>query len=92
MCRRDRPDGLRLPAGTAAESWPEFSAGLFEIQDSGSQIACMALGVQPGEAVVDLCAGAGGKTLGLGAAMRNTGKLLACDLSLIHISEPTRPS
>lgn len=74
------PQGLRLPAGTAAEAWPEFAEGLFEVQDAGSQIACMALGVQPGEAVVDLCAGAGGKTLSLGATMANTGTLLACDI------------
>lgn len=80
------PDALRLPAGTAVESWPEFAEGLFEIQDSGSQIACMALGVQPGEGVVDLCAGAGGKTLGLGAVMRNTGKLLACDIDRARLS------
>ena len=80
------PDALRLPSGTAAESWPEFAEGLFEIQDSGSQIACTALNVQPGEAVVDLCAGAGGKTLGLGAAMRNTGKLLACDIDRARLS------
>jgi 16S rRNA (cytosine967-C5)-methyltransferase len=80
------PHALRLPSGTAAESWPEFAEGLFEIQDSGSQIACMALNVQPGEAMVDLCAGAGGKTLGLGAAMRNTGKLLACDIDRARLS------
>lgn len=80
------PNALRLPSGTAAESWPEFAEGLFEIQDSGSQIACMALDVQPGEAVVDLCAGAGGKTLGLGAAMRNTGNLLACDIDRARLS------
>jgi len=80
------PNALRLPSGTAAESWPEFAEGLFEIQDSGSQIACMALNAQPGEAVVDLCAGAGGKTLGLGAAMRNTGKLLACDIDRARLS------
>ena len=80
------PNALRLPSGTAAESWPEFAEGLFEIQDSGSQIACMALDAQPGEAVVDLCAGAGGKTLGLGAAMRNTGKLLACDIDRARLS------
>lgn len=80
------PNALRLPSGTAAESWPEFAEGLFEIQDSGSQIACMALNVQPGEAVVDLCAGAGGKTLGLGAAMRNTGQLLACDIDRARLA------
>ena len=80
------PDALRVPSGTAVESWPEFAEGLFEIQDTGSQIACMALTAQPGECVVDLCAGAGGKTLGLGAAMRNSGKLLACDIDRARLS------
>lgn len=73
------PDGLRYPAGTPAEAWPQFADGLFEVQDSGSQLACAALRVQPGEAVIDLCAGAGGKTLALAAAMDNRGALLACD-------------
>ena len=73
------PDGLRFPAGTPAETWPQFAEGLFEVQDGGSQLACAALRVQPGEAVVDLCAGAGGKTLALAAALDNRGTLLACD-------------
>ena len=73
------PDGLRFPAGTAAETWPQFAQGLFEVQDGGSQLACAALRVQPGEAVIDLCAGAGGKTLALAAALENRGTLLACD-------------
>ncbi|MDP3551523.1 MAG: RsmB/NOP family class I SAM-dependent RNA methyltransferase [Novosphingobium sp.] len=80
------PHALRLPSGSAAESWPEFSEGLFEVQDAGSQITCMALGVQPGEAVVDLCAGAGGKTLALGAALENKGALLACDIDRARLS------
>ena len=73
------PDALRFPAGISAETWPEFAQGLFEVQDSGSQIACAALAAKPGEAVIDLCAGAGGKTLSLAAAMGNRGTLLACD-------------
>ena len=73
------PDALRFAAGTAVESWPQFADGKFEVQDSGSQLACLALGVRPGEAVIDLCAGAGGKTLALAAAMENRGSLLACD-------------
>ncbi|MFN4134189.1 MAG: RsmB/NOP family class I SAM-dependent RNA methyltransferase [Novosphingobium sp.] len=80
------PDGLRLPAGTPAESWPEFAEGLFEVQDAGSQLACMALAASPGERVVDLCAGAGGKTLALGAAMANRGELLACDIDRARLS------
>jgi 16S rRNA (cytosine967-C5)-methyltransferase len=70
---------LRFPAGTQAETWPQFADGWFEVQDSGSQLACAALAVRPGEAVVDLCAGAGGKTLALAAGIDNRGALLACD-------------
>ncbi|MDE2561714.1 MAG: RsmB/NOP family class I SAM-dependent RNA methyltransferase [Sphingomonadales bacterium] len=80
------PDGLRLPSGVPVESWLQFEAGLFEVQDAGSQIACMALGVEPGEGVVDLCAGAGGKTLSLAAAMDNTGTLIACDIDRARLS------
>jgi 16S rRNA (cytosine967-C5)-methyltransferase len=80
------PDALRLPAGTAAESWPEFAQGLFEVQDTGSQLACAALAVQPGESVIDLCAGAGGKTLALAAALENRGHLLACDIDRPRLS------
>ncbi|WP_295524813.1 RsmB/NOP family class I SAM-dependent RNA methyltransferase [Novosphingobium sp. Chol11] len=80
------PDGLRLPAGTNAEAWDTFADGLFEVQDGGSQLACRALDVQPGESVVDLCAGGGGKTLALAAAMRNHGRLLACDVDRTRLS------
>ena len=72
-------NGLRLPAGTPVETWPAFNEGLIEVQDSGSQLVCEAAELQPGETVIDLCAGAGGKTLALGAAMANRGVLLACD-------------
>jgi 16S rRNA (cytosine967-C5)-methyltransferase len=80
------PDALRLPGGTPAETWPEFEQGLFEVQDTGSQLACVALAVQPVEAVVDLCAGGGGKTLALAAAMENRGRLLACDIDRARLS------
>jgi 16S rRNA (cytosine967-C5)-methyltransferase len=71
--------GLRLPFGTAVDQWPAYTEGLVEIQDCGSQLACDAVGAQPGEMVIDLCAGAGGKTLALAAAMRNQGTLIAAD-------------
>ncbi len=73
------PSGLRFPSGTQVEAWPAYAEGQIEIQDSGSQLVCLALAAQPGEAVVDLCAGAGGKTLALAAMMDNRGALLACD-------------
>jgi 16S rRNA (cytosine967-C5)-methyltransferase len=80
------PDGLRFPHGTPAETWPQFAEGLFEVQDTGSQLACAALGALPGEAVVDLCAGGGGKTLALAGAMDNRGELLACDIDRARLS------
>jgi len=80
------PDSLRLPSGTQAEAWPAFADGLFEVQDAGSQIACGAIAAQPGETVVDLCAGAGGKTLALAAAMANRGRLIACDIDRARLS------
>lgn len=73
------PQGLRLPAGTQVEQWDAYKNGQIEIQDHGSQWACHALNAKPGETVIDLCAGAGGKTLALAAAMENQGKLLATD-------------
>lgn len=73
------PDGLRLAEATQVDGWPQFRDGLFEVQDTGSQLACAALAVRPGERVVDLCAGAGGKTLALAAGLDNSGTLLACD-------------
>lgn len=73
------PQGLRLPHGTQVEQWDAYKDGLIEVQDAGSQLACAAVEARPGELVVDLCAGAGGKTLALAAAMQNRGRLVACD-------------
>ncbi|WP_298671352.1 RsmB/NOP family class I SAM-dependent RNA methyltransferase [uncultured Sphingomonas sp.] len=69
------PDALRLPAGTNVEPF----AGRLEVQDAGSQIVAGAAKAQPGMTIVDLCAGAGGKTLALAAAMRDTGRIIAAD-------------
>lgn len=80
------PDALRFAAGTPVEQWPAFRAGLIEVQDSGSQLACLAVAAEPGETVVDLCAGAGGKTLALAAAMRGKGRLIACDTDRARLS------
>jgi 16S rRNA (cytosine967-C5)-methyltransferase len=71
--------GLRLPAGTPVESWDAFRDGLVEVQDTASQLVVEALSPQPGEFVIDLCAGAGGKTLAIAAAMGNRGRIVACD-------------
>ena len=59
---------------------PGLLDGVVDPQDEGSQLAAAALDAQPGEAVVDFCAGAGGKTLALAAAMGNRGRLLALDV------------
>ena len=69
-------NGLRLPTGTRL---PETLTGLVEVQDAGSQWIVAALDPQPGEAILDLCAGAGGKTLAIAAAMKAQGALLATD-------------
>lgn len=81
------PQGLRVAAGTKVEQWLAYRDGLVEIQDTGSQLACLALGAQPGETVVDLCAGGGGKTLALAAAMDNLGRLVACDTDRGRLSK-----
>ena len=58
---------------------PAHGLGWFEVQDEASQIAALLSGVQPGESVIDICAGAGGKTLALAAIMKNKGRLVAHD-------------
>jgi 16S rRNA (cytosine967-C5)-methyltransferase len=62
------------------EAEPAHGLGWFEVQDTASQIAIALTGVKPGEAVADICAGAGGKTLGLAALMQNSGRLVAHDI------------
>lgn len=80
------PDGLRLPEGTPVEHLPEYEAGLIEVQDEGSQLVTIACAAEPGMKVVDLCAGAGGKTLGLAAAMEDRGVIFACDADRNRLS------
>jgi len=79
--------GVRLPAGTNVDALAEFQDGLIEVQDEGSQIAAAALMARPGETVVDLCAGAGGKTLALAADMAGQGRLMACDTDRARLSQ-----
>lgn len=73
------PDGLRLPEGFAIETHPLWTSGAVEIQDEGSQLITQACRAGPDMTVVDLCAGAGGKTLALAADMAGRGRLIACD-------------
>ncbi|NLC24366.1 MAG: RsmB/NOP family class I SAM-dependent RNA methyltransferase [Oxalobacter sp.] len=73
--------GLRVEKKTALQNIPLFKEGAIEVQDEGSQILAQIVGAKRGEMVADFCAGAGGKTLALGSAMRNTGRLYAFDVS-----------
>jgi len=79
------PLGLRLTPGPEAkspaiQSEPAFLKGMIEVQDEGSQLATLLTAAKAGEQVVDLCAGAGGKTLALAAMMANRGQIYATDL------------
>ncbi len=75
------PWGLRVQGRPALQKLPLFTDGGVEVQDEGSQLLALLTDAKRGEMVVDFCAGAGGKTLALGAAMRNTGRLYAFDIA-----------
>ena len=75
------PWGLRIAGKPTLNKMDGFVRGAFEVQDEGSQLLAMLLDAKRGEMVVDFCAGAGGKTLAIGAAMRSTGRLYAFDTS-----------
>ena len=75
------PIGLRIAGKPALHKLDVFMRGDVEVQDEGSQLLALMLGAKRGEMVADFCAGAGGKTLALGAEMRNTGRLYAFDTS-----------
>ena len=75
------PWGLRLAGKPALTRTDAFARGAIEVQDEGSQLLAAVLEAKRGEMVVDFCAGAGGKTLALGAQMRSTGRLYAFDTS-----------
>ena len=82
---RFAPHGIRIPPIDGAgrhpnvQAAPSFGQGWFEVQDEGSQIAADLVGARPGMQVLDYCAGAGGKTLALSAAMENHGQIFAHD-------------
>lgn len=78
------PDGVRIP-WTQGRTFPwaveqSFLKGWFEVQDEGSQIAALLCGVKSGMQVADVCAGGGGKSLALAAAMQNKGQIFAHDV------------
>lgn len=75
------PWGLRIDDKPALTKLDAFTRGAIEVQDEGSQLLALLLDAKRGEMVVDFCAGAGGKTLAIGASMRSTGRLYAFDVS-----------
>lgn len=92
------PGALRMAApdpsqrGQSLEAIPAFSKGWFEVQDLASQIAAEAAGDIKGAQVLDLCAGGGGKTLALAAAMANTGQIYAYDSEARRLADTVRRS
>ena len=86
------PWGLRLPAETRIDDQPAFGTGLVEVQDEGSQLIALACGPKDGETILDLCAGAGGKSLALAAAAPRA-RVLATDSNRARLSKlPPRAS
>ena len=84
------PIGLRLTERVPLGGLAAFKDGLVEVQDEGSQLTALLTDARPGMRVVDVCAGAGGKTLALAAQMANRGKLVACDVSARRLGDAAR--
>ncbi|WP_245150697.1 RsmB/NOP family class I SAM-dependent RNA methyltransferase [Pollutimonas harenae] len=80
------PWGIRLQGRPPVNRWPMFEKGEIEVQDEGSQILVSLVAPKRGEMIIDYCAGAGGKTLLLGALMRSTGRLYAFDVSAARLA------
>ena len=80
------PWGIRMEGRPAINRWPQFENGSIEVQDEGSQLLALLVAPRRGEMIIDFCAGAGGKTLLLGALMRSTGRLYAFDVSAARLA------
>ena len=83
------PDALRSLVDRNIDTQAAYRDGRVEVQDAGSQFAALACEARGGETVFDLCAGAGGKTLALAAAMGNAGRLIACDTDRARLQQLT---
>lgn len=83
----DYPDALILEQRQNIFTRPQFKDGLFEVQDAGSQVIAPYLRVEPGQRVIDACAGGGGKTLHLAALMQNKGRIIALDTEAWKLDE-----
>jgi 16S rRNA (cytosine967-C5)-methyltransferase len=84
------PNGIRIPTGeglSALQQTQFFQTGAFEFQDESSQIAAVLCDAKPGQRVLDLAAGAGGKSLALAAAMQNNGSILAFDSDAVRLKQ-----
>ncbi|WP_414631118.1 RsmB/NOP family class I SAM-dependent RNA methyltransferase [Achromobacter insolitus] len=86
VAMRYSPWGIRMEGRPAINRWPQFESGSIEVQDEGSQLLALLVGPRRGEMIIDFCAGAGGKTLLLGALMRSTGRLYAFDVSAARLA------
>lgn len=80
------PWGIRMEGRPAINRWAQFENGSIEVQDEGSQLLALLVAPRRGEMIIDFCAGAGGKTLLLGALMRSTGRLYAFDVSAARLA------
>ncbi|QRR04063.1 RsmB/NOP family class I SAM-dependent RNA methyltransferase [Dyadobacter sandarakinus] len=84
------PDALVLKKRQNVQQLESYQQGLFEVQDAGSQLIAPYLDIQPGMSVIDACAGAGGKTLHIGALLRQTGSVLSMDVEPFKLAELTK--
>jgi len=80
-------DGWRLPGETAAVQHSAYTEGQFEVQDAASQLAAVALAAKGNHRIVDLCAGAGGKTLAIASATNDEVAILACDTNRARLQQ-----
>jgi 16S rRNA (cytosine967-C5)-methyltransferase len=84
------PWGLRIDGRQLVTTGAAFRDGLVEIQDEGSQLVALLADARPGQRVLDMCAGAGGKTLALAMTMENQGHIVACDVSAPRLDGAVR--